>query len=82
MSSQDDTVTDFQTITSVTTATLISDILSYHQSLANILFEIPPLDSAHKQQIRETSKETLIQLRHRIAPLLQTLAQAVSAGEF
>lgn len=82
MSSQDDIVTDFTTLATVSAQTLISEILTYHQDLGTLLFSVITLDSGHKAQIRDVNKSTLIALRARLEDLVVTVRKATEAGSF
>lgn len=82
MATQDEVVTAFETIITSSADVIKTDVLSYHQSLGTILFQIPDLDSAHKAEVRAIDKSQLISLRYRLESLLATLSTALQAGNF
>jgi anaerobic glycerol-3-phosphate dehydrogenase len=82
MATQDDVVAAFETIITTSADVIKADVLSYHQSLGTILFQIPELDNAHKEEVRAVDKSQLISLRYRLESLLTTLLTALQAGNF
>jgi len=82
MSTQDDVVSAFETIITSSADLIKTDLLSYHQSLGTILFEVAGLDSAHKLQVQALPKESLIALRYHIQSLTVAIQNALQAGSF
>lgn len=82
MSTQDDVVSAYETIITSSADVIKTDILSYHQSLGTILFQIPDLDNAHKAEVRLIDKSKLIALRYRLDGLVAAIQNALQAGNF
>jgi len=82
MSEQDDIVTAYTNVVTTSADDLVATVLSYHQSIGTILFQIPELDEEHKEQIKSVDKKSLIRLRSRLDTLKPTLSNALQAGNF
>ena len=82
MSDQDAVVSGYQNVVSTSADQLREEVFSYITALGTILFEIPALDGAHRDQIIATDKSALIKLRARLESLLGVIREALQAGYF
>lgn len=78
---QDDIVTDFIEHTTDEAASLTGLVLVYQSQLSTLLFQLPGLDTSHRDQVRNGDKSQLIQLRSRLEALLITLQYATRAPD-
>lgn len=81
MSSQDQIVANYVALTTTDAELLVTSVLAYHKNLSDPLFEMTTLDNAHKQEVRNASKTSLIKLRQRLELLGQTVRLATQAPD-